>query len=858
MNYSDFQNQTASEKIVLCRLGASKRLMGWELQSGSIYKLTSFTQKVIETLSEDGDDLTENTTSFASLVSSEYYLDRTNDILYVRTSDDSHPNSKFMSVIVQFFFSNVPATFPHDLDSGFEVFWEPVLKPGSDFGNNIDTINQVGESIDGSGNLQLINDNTFWLENFDRWTFDNKKCYIYSYNKNLPLSEAQILFKGFVVDKKYTATGISFPLKDEFTELREAIPLANISDLALRTDEDQANYKQRLVFGRVFGHRMVNVDKVLDGYPISGTASTVYDSMTSTYDIEFTDTEFLTEVSPEDTLIINGIEVEVEEVLSDTSLVFDDDVSFNSLFTNVDIYIIPSIEKRYMNRKHHVVGHVVREPLTTCLPNSSVDTLKVNSTRDIYPGDDIYIDTLGSGELAKVLSIVGNNTIKLVQSLGTVPIEGTDVLRPAIQNVKMDNIPLTYYRDYTFDATTGILELRPDAEINAAPVKKFFNEVTFTLGSRTVTGVGLSQLTPGMMIGLTGQLTRFEINSIIDDTELELVENSIYSGTGEGLFQDFIFEDGETVLSCDLLGMTSDGTKSGTLLKYAPQICKQLLLDSILPTALINTDSFDDANDIAYHDLGIVVPQEYDDTEVPTFIEVMNLANRSVFGSIIIKHIGQDTGVYYNVLQPSKNTSTVTKFSESDVLNFNFNATSKNSVKNVYIQYLNMEYNPNIAEQSFLTHKTENEHAAYVIQTNKEKTIKTYLVLEADAKMMGSRWGLILSQSMGRLSFNTKLQGAKINVGDVIEVEHRKLFYRLDSNDPRRIFLVESVKKDGLSVSIECVDFSDTFNRIATISDTTNDYSSSTDTELLYSGYITDQYGMQDNNPQTFGKNLIW
>src|SRR5690606_6210576 len=135
---------------------------------------------------ESGKPYTENTEGIESLDSGEYYLDRENDILYIRSFNDEHPNTLFITVFVTFFFSNEPVVLPFDLDSGFEVYWEPILKSTSDFGNNIDSINQTGESIDRTGTLSLINDNTFWTSIFDRWTFENKDVSIYSWNREVP------------------------------------------------------------------------------------------------------------------------------------------------------------------------------------------------------------------------------------------------------------------------------------------------------------------------------------------------------------------------------------------------------------------------------------------------------------------------------------------------------------------------------------------------------------------------------------------------------------------------------------------------------------------------------------------------
>lgn len=859
MNYNQFQNNPSSSKVVLAVLSGSRRLMGWTEHSEGIFKI-EFKAKVIETLQVAGwafpmqeRDSVENLD-----VDGTYYLDRVNEILYVKSYYGLNPNTDFYTVTVKFYFANEPLTLPWNLTDGFDVFWEPVLKTTSEFGNVIDTINQVSESIDGSGSLALINDIQFWTSNFDKWTFDNKSCVIYSWSREVPLSDIQILFRGLITDKKYSSQTINFQLKDQFKMLRQSIDMYTIGELGMRSGEDQSLYKTRYIFGRVFGHRPINVDRILDGYPLTGTVEGVFDLETESVNLVFSGTKFLSQVSPHDNLIINGFELEVEEVLTDTTLVFaDEELPFTQAFGPVTFYIDPQNPRRYMNRVYNVCGHVTRQPGTVCIDDSTIDTLRVESNRDIYPGDMIYIGMEGSGELAKVRSVAGNNLIYLSTSLGEAPTFGTPVFRPSIQNVKYDEIPLVYERDYWFDADGGMLYINEDAELNAAPLENLGFDVTFTENDREVTGQGFSLLRPGMFIGQVGQLKMFEIHSIIDDTTLMLTEPATFTGTALGRYKNRIISE-DTIITCDVMGMTEDGTKEGILIKTAPQVCRHILRISPLDPSYINHQSFLDAQGVVYQEIGIAIPERYDDANTPTYIDVMNEVNRSVFGAIVIKHEGLDTSIHYHALQPKKSFETTKRFNESDMLKFSFDATSKYTVKKVILEYQHREYNPIVRDSSFLIKEKENKHSEFVIGTENVRVIKTKLVSESDARIMAGRWSFLLSDSMGSLEFTTKMQGALLNVGDVIEIEHSKMFDRQGGGGKRRIFMVESVRKNGYNVSVKCVDFSNTFNKVACITDIENNFQNATETEKLYGGFYTDDYGMQNNESDTYGLNLIW
>lgn len=857
MNYNEFEQQPSSNKIVLATIDAAKRLMGWELVDNNVYKLTNFNHKIVISVKEEHDSLT-SVHDLESVVEGTYFLDRQENTLYLSTINGVNPNTAFLTVVVRFFFSNEPLSIPFDLHNGFDVYWEPILKSTSEFGNNIDTINQVGEAIDGTGNIQLINDSEFWNEVFDLWTFDNKSCSIYSWNREVPLDQIQILFRGFVIDKKYSSTNITFQLKDQFKELRQTIPLATIKELNALSGEDQDNYRQRMILGRVFGHRPINIDRVLNGYPLKGTARAIANPEINGVDLVFVNTEFLTQLSPQDNIIVDGIELEIVEVVNDTTLIFADDVDTTTFspFWDIPIYVKPDNPKRYMNRIYNVAGHVVKEPVTVCRDNCTISTLFVDSNENIYENDYIYVGELGLGEIARVRSTSGQNLVFLSTSLSIAPSAGTKITRPSIQNVRIDDILLQYYRDYTFNAETGILTLRDTAELNSAPINSLGFDVTFTEDSRLVTGTGFSQLKPGWFIGVVGQAEYSEIHAIIDDNNLLLVQDSPYSATNMGRYKNIIMDE-DKVISCDILGMTDDGTTTGMLLKTAPQICKRLLELSNLDSEFINEESFDIAHDVNYQEIGMVIPESYSDTNVPTFIDVMNVINKSVFGALVIKHIGTETELFYHVLQAKKDILLTKKFTQYDLLSFSFDSTSKNTVKTVIIEYQNREYNWTVKDSSYLTYSKINNNSQYVVNTTSEKIVSTKLITQADAATMASRWGFILSDSMGSFEFTTKLQGNSLNIGDVIEINHSKLFKRVGGIN-RRLFMVESVRKNGYNVKVKCIDFSNTFNRVACINDFTNDYFNATENEILYGGYITDENGMQDNLSETFGTNLIW
>ena len=103
------------------------------------------------------------------------------------------------------------------------------------------------------------------------------------------------------------------------------------------------------------------------------------------------------------------------------------------------------------------------------------------------------------------------------------------------------------------------------------------------------------------------------------------------------------------------------------------------------------------------------------------------------------------------------------------------------------------------------------------------------------------------------------MQGSRLEINDQLDLAHQVLFERIGSSTKRFVSAVQSAKRSVSGSLISVEDLSAAFSRICIITASgANTYSNSTETELLYHGFITDTHGMQDNDPDTDGINLIW
>lgn len=855
--YNDFKNSVSSQKIVLATLDASKRLVAWTNHSGSIYKKVNQVYPVIVALKYQSNALTQ-VYSLASMVAGSFFNDTTNNIIYIWLSDSSNPDNKFIFVTFRKFYSNIPVDLPHDLNTGFELPWEPSIAETSKFGVEIDTINQQSEAIEGSGSLTLYNDQTWWPANFDKLFFDNHECSIYSYNKSISATESKLLFRGKVESKSYAPDKISFKLKDLISTLRDAVPLTDNSSLVPTYRPSLSHYKakRRMIFGRLKGFLPTNIDQVIDSrYPLTGTIVATGGSTTVTG----TGTLFMTELYPDDRLDINGTLYTIGDITSNTSLELTE--NFSSATTgSLSVNLLPSGRKRYINRIWSLAGHQLCQPVPTTLAGSSASLLVLTSTENIYAGDRIYVGPLGSGELVRVDEVVNQSLLRLSTSLTTYPQTGTLVTRFCVQNVRIDGTELLPWRDFTVDPVNAIMTLRDTAEENAGEVRNSLQQANFTNGSNIVTNHGStsfkSSFYPGYIIRPSGQAQWYQIMSVIDDVTLKLSSNFVGTSTPAGAYiqyKSLIFDVSENKMSCEILGRTVDGLSSSPLITTGPDIVKTLLQDAGL-TNSIDLASFNGANAYASEEIAFAIPEKFENTALPIYRDVISNVNKNIFG---ILYQTNEFKLGYDILRPSNPVGSL-KLEEADIVDFNFDSTNKNMVKTVKVNYLKKEYDTDNKESSFLQVENISDIASYIINTNKEKIIESYLVNEVDAQRLANRWGFLLEFSSNTLTVTTKLQTIEVEINDIIDVSHRKLFERFGGTSSRKLMSVQRVDKSGSEVELELVDLSNAFNRIGLITNGTTTWANSDEETKIYTGYISDDNGMIDNDESSFYVNLIW
>jgi hypothetical protein len=848
--YSDFQALSKSEKIGLVQLEASKRLMGWVVHSGSVYKLTGFDYAVVASIADSGTALTA-VSSVAAVTAGKYFNDRANKVLYLRTSDSVNPNGKFLAMIFRMFFANVPVTAPNDLASGTEVAWLPLLKATSQFGMTLDTQYQLGEAIDGSGSITFENDQAFWKPIFDKVYFENQRISIYSWNRDLPISEIKLIYRGRIYGKTYAFDSVTFQVKDALNELNVPMPLSDLSTVAgARIPTALQAAKKRQIYGYVYGLRPTNIDQILSGYPLTGTFAATFGSQ----NMVGTGTSFLSQLSPDDQIFLGGSATAytVQSVTDNTHAVLTE--AFSSADqSGVSAVVKPASPRRWMNRKFQIAGHALCEPTTTVVSAKTTTQLIVGSTAGFLPGDPILV-----AGVASQVKRAWNGILQLSIALPTLPSAGDTVKRLAVSNVYLNDRLLTYSRDYIYDATAGQLTLDSLAEFNVAPVLSISGTVTFSSGSRAVTGSGTifsKQVKSGDWIKANTQGTYYEVLSVENDTGLTLRTAAGYNAATGALIRSVeVYDEDSVVLSIDVVGVSVDGTVSGTLLSRGPEIVNDILSRCGIGS-LVDATSFATANQLAPQRIGLAIPSKYADTTAATAKDVINQINQSIFGALVQN---ADFLLQYVVFSPNRPSSTIA-LRESDILNLAIESRSDNIAKTSKVKYLFKEYDVLSKAESNLLASTTSPNAQYLAGSTNVKEFATLLVDSNDAQILANRWAFVLEVSSSLIKLDTKLQLARASVTDPVLIVHEKLYYRIGSASSRKVASVQSAMKTIADSHVDLEDLANAFSRCACIAPSgALPYAQASESDKALNGFITDAYGMQNNDPDTFGSNLIW
>jgi hypothetical protein len=180
-------------------------------------------------------------------------------------------------------------------------------------------------------------------------------------------------------------------------------------------------------------------------------------------------------------------------------------------------------------------------------------------------------------------------------------------------------------------------------------------------------------------------------------------------------------------------------------------------------------------------------------------------------------------------------------------------------VSDVNVRYQENEADPITGESFFNLATSTTDNGAYLSKITKTYDTDTLLYSSQDAELLADRWAFFFDTAVSTMTIASKLQLSRLQINDIVDVSHPRLYERIGSSLTRKICLVENISQDEKGTTVDIVDLANAFGRVCVVmNDTASDFATATDDELAHNGFVTDQYGMIDNDPDTFSINQIW
>lgn len=740
----------------------------------------------------------------------------------------ANPKTRDISVTYRHFYSNAPVNLPYDLNTGTVVEWQPYITSIGSIGQQLDEEN-TGIVLESSSSVDFINNDGHFDEIFDTLIWENQSIKFYSWIPTIHISEKIQLFDGVIESKDFSETRVSFKVKDFVFKLRNTVNLGVFNSSDGEILPSLLGTPKRRIYGQVNNCRVVSLDATLEGYSLTGTLSTIFNSSTLTG----TGTLFLSELSPGDEIFttFNGeiVKIGIQSIESDISLTMGKEAELNLTdyaFTNK-----PKIPYRGRNRSWHIAGHKLRSPSVEIVSVGGSNVFVVDSVSDFYAGDEVTVN----GIQAKIRRISGS-TIITESSVLPLPVASDLLEKRPVQNFYFGKRSLVFDRDYQIsNVTEAIITLEPDAEFNLFEQRSLGVNITFTNGSRSITTASVvdfrSILNPRDWIR-SANIAKPDWYEILEVKQQEIIIRTSFIGTTAtetALVKNVEYIDENSPMTVNCLGMEV----SDTWMKTPSDAVRHLIINDAL-FSVVNETKFAKAKADCDYILSMAIPEELG-SESPMIRDVISKINESVFGSL---YGDSSQNISYSILNATKpELSDIVR--DDDILSFTIQTTQKiaNKVIVSYRPYVDINSN----EETFLVEEFESDFVdSYIgIKNTIERTLYIY---ETDkAKIIAQRIALFNSLSSASVKLKTKLNLAQVVVNDKMFLSLDRLYKRYGGRDKRKLGTVTGVKRDGYGCEITISDLSNVYNRIPSIApNTTPHYSLSSDDDRLRWGYLLD------------------
>jgi hypothetical protein len=542
-------------------------------------------------------------------------------------------------------------------------------------------------------------------------------------------------------------------------------------------------------------------------------------------------TSFITEVSPDDYLIVDDYEYKVLSVNSNTSITLDDEIEVN--FSPRSIKNRPDRPWYNKNREWVIAGHKLREYSTTVTAVIDTTTYTVAAVGELEAGDAVIINSVQYS-----IERVSDSNIVLNQAPTSAIIVTDTITKIPVFAVWYGPKQLYFNRDYTLTntATDARIVLTATAEKNITQSNTLINTYVFTNGTNTVTcsdnTVDLTEIFTPRDILKPKTVTITAWNEILSVTATTITlranyADATYTGVTEYKSPAYVADDG--IICVDCLGLEY----ASTWIKTPSDAVKYIIADVGITD--INTTAFTASKEDCPYTLSLIFESAEEMPDARTMIEEVN---KTCFGSL---YLNSDFEFCFNVINSDKDV-TFEELTDDDVLSFS--AQTRNNIFNV----INLEYGPTTnltsGEGYYKKITVNSDFVNQLSKITKEFNVTVGLYSLADATLLAYRYILFRSMIQTVVSVKSKLNLALKSINDRMYLKLERLFKRFASAYRYKIGIINKITKDDFGVDVQFNDMSNIYTRVMCIApDTTPDFSStSLEADVVKFGYICDNY----------------
>lgn len=421
MNFDDFRKAPRSQKYILGHLDSRLRVKLFISLGGNLWqRQVDFFVVGVRINQVDLSSVT------GTPGPGEFSYNPTTNTLVVYSA--TPPEETMAWVTHRHFLSNLPVALPWDLDSGVEVDYQPRIKGElGDLKLELDYEN-TGIALETTSNIQIENTDGSLDDIFDTHIWEGRTVAFYTWGPAIPVTQKRLIYRGNISDKAFTSRDIRFNFRDDLAQLRQKVGAGLFTESMFidQPDPNLINKPRRLVFGQVSKLQCAGLDKVVGGYPLTGTVTgsadrnlldgTVSGSIGGTT-VNGTGTSFLTDLSPGDkVLVIAGINeytLTVNTVPSDTQFTIT-----GTLPATFTLAAIRNLE----------------------IENNVIEGTGTNFINELSPNDEIIVVVNDVQYTYSIDEVIDATTATLTDEIEETFISQVPVVRPSIPYRKKNRL----------------------------------------------------------------------------------------------------------------------------------------------------------------------------------------------------------------------------------------------------------------------------------------------------------------------------------------------------------------------------------------------------------------------------------